>query len=47
MHGDGKEEAQGIYRDVLLAPLGFLARIVTALPPFPALLTERESIESH
>jgi hypothetical protein len=33
-----------IYRDALLAPLGFLARIETALPLFEALLTERESM---
>jgi hypothetical protein len=31
---------------LLLSPPGFLARIITALPPFTALLTERESMRA-
>ncbi len=44
MHDHGENEAQGIYRDVLLTSFGFLAGIETALPPFEALLIERESM---
>ena len=44
MDDDRKDETERIYRDMLLAPFGFLARVETALPPFEALLTERESM---
>lgn len=44
MNNHSKNKSHCIYRDVLLAPLGLLACIETALPPFPALLTERESM---
>ncbi|MDR1350292.1 MAG: hypothetical protein LBJ59_05845 [Zoogloeaceae bacterium] len=44
MNDYSEDEAYRIYCDALLASFGFLARIVTALPPFPALLMERESI---
>jgi len=36
--------ALGVYRDVALAPLDFLARVVTALPPFSAVLADCESM---
>jgi hypothetical protein len=39
-----RSKPQGLYHDALLAPLGFLARIETVQPPFPVLLTERESM---
>jgi hypothetical protein len=44
MDDPGEDKAHRIYGNMLLSPLGFLARIITALPPFPALLTERESM---
>jgi hypothetical protein len=43
MDHDGEKGSHDIYRDMLLASLDFLAGIETALPPFEALLTERES----
>ena len=44
MDHNRQNESHRINGDMLLSPLGFLARVVTALPPFPALLTERESM---
>ena len=44
MDHDRQKESQGVDGDVLFSPLGFLACVITALPPFPALLTERESM---
>ena len=44
MDDDRQDKSQRIYGDMLLSPFGFLACVVTALPPFPALLIERESM---
>jgi hypothetical protein len=44
MDHNRQNESHRIDGDMLLSPFGFLARVVTALPPFPALLTERESM---
>jgi len=43
MHDHSKQVPQGIYRDVALYPLGFLACIETALPPFCTVFTDWES----
>ena len=40
MHDHGQQQAQGIYDDVTLAPVDFLARVVAPRPPFSAVLTD-------
>ncbi len=44
MNDDGQQIALRIYRDVALAALDFLARVVTPLPPFSAVLAVCESM---
>ena len=44
MHDHGQQVALCVYRDVAFAALDLLARIVTALPPFRAVLADCESI---
>src|ERR1019366_6634481 len=44
MHDHRQQVALRIYCDVPLAPLDFLARVVTAPPPFSAVLADCESI---
>src|SRR5487761_1421565 len=43
MHHHRQQIAFRVYRDVALAPLDFLACVVTALPPFSAVFTDCES----
>jgi hypothetical protein len=44
MHDDGQQIAFRVYRDLALAALHLLARVVTAPPPFSAVLADCESI---
>jgi hypothetical protein len=44
MHNGRQQVALRIYRDVALAALDLLARVVTALPPFSAVLALCESM---
>ncbi len=44
MNHNGQQVSLRVYRDVALASFDLLARIVTALPPFSAVLADSESI---
>jgi hypothetical protein len=44
MNRHSKEQSQGIYGDMSLTALDFLARIESALPPFKVVLTDCESM---
>jgi hypothetical protein len=44
MHHDRQQVSLRIYRDMPLAALDFLARIVTAPPPFSIVLADCESM---
>ena len=44
MHYDSQQIPLCIYHAVALAPLDFLARVITAPPPFSAVLADCESI---